>query len=197
LDDPPNNARVNAVTSVTQHVAEAADALPRLIGRNRLGLVSQPPSSLADDQERVQDGLKCLLVSGKTIGIKPCREPLYSIDILKDIGKSLYLLFRRQAPHLARWRAGAAPCEPAHSQYRPDSLVSLEGAASARPTGRNTQSHARAFPDSVGRPHLHPNGQSHRPERQTRRWTSSLSLQPLARPHALAVAQGYYLCPSG
>ena len=194
LDDLPNNARVNAVISMTQHVAETADALPRLIGRKRLGLVSQPPSSLADDQERVQDGVKCLLVSGKTISIKPCREPLYSIDILKDIGKSLYLLFRRQAPHLARWRAAAAPCEPAHSQYRPGSRVSLEGAASARPTGRNTQSRARTFPGSVGRPHLHPNGRSPRPERQTRRWTGSLSLQPLARPHALAAAQGCYLC---
>ena len=84
MDDLPNNARVNAVISMTQHVAEAADALPRLIGRKRLGLVSQPPSSLADDQERVQDGVKCLLVSGKTISIKPCREPLYSIDILKE-----------------------------------------------------------------------------------------------------------------
>jgi hypothetical protein len=182
---------------MAQHVAKATNALPRLIGRKRLGLVSQPPSSLADDQERVQDGVECLLVSSKTISIKACREPLYSIDILKDIGKSLYLLFRRQAPHLARWRAGAAPCEPAHSQYRPDSLVSLEGAASARPTGRNMQSRTRTFPGSVGRPHLRPNGQSHRPERQTRRWTSSLSLQPLARPHALAVAQGCYLCASG
>ncbi len=32
----------------------------------------------------MQDGVKCLLVSGKTISIKPCREPLYSIDILKE-----------------------------------------------------------------------------------------------------------------
>ncbi len=102
LNDPPNDARVNAVISMTQYVPEASDALPRLIGRKRLGLVSQPPGGLADDQERVQNGVKSLLVLGKTMSIKPCRKPLYSGDILKDVGKSLYLLFRRQASHLAR-----------------------------------------------------------------------------------------------
>jgi hypothetical protein len=40
-------------------------------------------------RERVQDGVKCLLVLGKTICIKPCRKPLYSGDILKVVGKSL------------------------------------------------------------------------------------------------------------
>jgi hypothetical protein len=87
---------------MTQHVAEAADALPRLIGCNRLGLVSQPSSSLADYKQGVQNGVKSLLVLGKTMSIKPCRKPLYSGDILKDVGKSLYLLLRKQASHLAR-----------------------------------------------------------------------------------------------
>ena len=87
---------------MTQYVPETSDALPWLVRRKPLSLVPQPPRSLADYQQRVQNGVKRLLVSGKTICVKPCREPLYSIDILKDIGKSLYLLFRRQASHLAR-----------------------------------------------------------------------------------------------
>ena len=70
--------------------------------RKPLSLVPQPPRSLADYQQRVQNGVKRLLVLGKTIRIKPCRKPLYPGDILKDVGKSLYLLFRRQASHLSR-----------------------------------------------------------------------------------------------
>jgi hypothetical protein len=102
LNDPPNDARVNAVISMTQYVPEASDALPRLIRRKHFSLIPQPPRSLADYQQGVQNGVKRLLVLGKTIRIKPCRKPLYSGDILKDVVKSLYLLFRRQASHLSR-----------------------------------------------------------------------------------------------
>jgi hypothetical protein len=50
----------------------------------------------------VQNGVEGLLVSGKTIGIKPCREPLNSGDILKNIRKLLYPLLRMQPSHLSR-----------------------------------------------------------------------------------------------
>jgi hypothetical protein len=39
LDDPPNDARVNAVMSMTQYVPEASDALPRLIRRKHFSLI--------------------------------------------------------------------------------------------------------------------------------------------------------------
>jgi hypothetical protein len=87
---------------MTQYVPQTSDALPRLIRRKPLSLISQPPRSLADHKQGVQNGVKSLLVLGKTMSIKPCRKPLYSGDILEDVRKSLYLLFRRQASHLAR-----------------------------------------------------------------------------------------------
>src|SRR6266446_8754365 len=122
LDDPPNDARVNAVISMTQYVAETSDALPRLIRRKRLGLVSQPPSSLVNRSirsifSRISANLCICLSEGKRrISLVDAPQPLlvnwlrHNIDraaeyLLKalrervqpaEIGKASVRLFRAQ-----------------------------------------------------------------------------------------------------
>jgi hypothetical protein len=64
VDNPPNYRRVDVIVGMTQYVPEAADVLPWLIGRERLSLAPQSAGSLANDQQCVQNRIKCLLVSG-------------------------------------------------------------------------------------------------------------------------------------
>jgi len=123
LDDPPNDARVNAVISMTQYVAETSDALPRLIRRKRLGLVSQPPSSLVNRSirsifSRISANLCICLSEGKRrISLDDAPQPLlanwlshnihlaaeYLLKALRErvqlakIGKAALRLFRAQA----------------------------------------------------------------------------------------------------
>ncbi len=65
--DPPDRARVNTVISVAKYISETSDRLPRLLGRQRLGITLQSPGGFADDQERVQDRVKRLLVSAESL----------------------------------------------------------------------------------------------------------------------------------
>jgi hypothetical protein len=80
--DPPDRVRVDTIGGVSKDVSETSDRLPRLLWRQRFGVPLQSPSSFADDQERVQDRVKRLLVLAECFEIEPRREPLDADDIV-------------------------------------------------------------------------------------------------------------------
>src|SRR5271165_1648154 len=84
-DDPPDRVRVNTVISMVKYISETSDRLPRLLRRQRFGITLQSPSGFADDQERVQDRVKRLLVSAESREIEPRCEPLDADDIVEDV----------------------------------------------------------------------------------------------------------------
>jgi hypothetical protein len=68
---------------MSKDVSETSDRLPRLLWHQLFGVPLQPPSGFADDQERVQDCVKRLLVSAECFEIEPRREPLDAGDIVE------------------------------------------------------------------------------------------------------------------
>ena len=45
-DDPPDRVRINTVIRVAKYLSETSDRLPRLLGRQRLGIALQSPGGL-------------------------------------------------------------------------------------------------------------------------------------------------------
>jgi hypothetical protein len=72
---------------MTQHIANAPNVPPRLVGLHSLGLCAQSESGFADNQQRMQDRKKRLLIRRQRLLAQPHRKPFDAGYILEYVFK--------------------------------------------------------------------------------------------------------------